>query len=296
MEFLTLTPTLVLSLFLLTVNTGSAPSQSVDLKKQTWIHGSERCGKNTDPGMQVVRYNASTYIIRQNKCLNYEAPFIYLFIGDEKALLVDTGAGAPHNAFPLYETVMKILKGSVPLIVVHSHGHGDHNAHDQQFANKAHVRLIPAVKDSITSVFRLKGWPHSQRSFELGNRTITVIPIPGHDDQSIALYDHQTRWLLTGDTVYPGRLYVRDGKAFRASITRLYAFSKEYPVSYVMGNHIEMTTTKGKDYPAGTTFQPSEHVLPLDPSVLKELHHACERMGDQTVYQVHDDFIIVPKS
>jgi len=30
-----------------------------------------------------------------------------------------------------------------------------------------------------------------------------IVPIPGHTDDSIALYDHRTGILLTGDTVYP---------------------------------------------------------------------------------------------
>lgn len=75
----------------------------------------------------------------------------------------------------------------------------------------------------------------------------------------------------------------------------LHGFSKEYPVTYLMGNHIEMTTTKGLDYPTGTTYQPHEHVLPLKLNVLEELHQACEKMGDDFVYKVHDDFILVPK-
>ena len=45
-------------------------------------------------------------------------------------------------------------------------------------------------------------------------------------DASIALYDRRTGLLLTGDTLYPGRLYVRDGPAFAASIQRLVAFTR----------------------------------------------------------------------
>jgi len=273
--------------------------QSLDLEKQKWIHGSDPCSQNTDPGLQVVQYNATTYILRQNKCLNYEAPFLYLFIGSEKALLVDTGAEAPDASFPLFETVTNILKkkdgASLPLIVIHSHGHGDHHAGDHQFVDKVNVRLVPPVKDSIVAFFKLKPWPTSQTLFDLGKRKVTIIPIPGHDELSVAIYDDTTHWLLTGDTIYPGRLYVRDGGAFRSSIVRLHSFSKTHPVSYLMGNHIEMTTTPGIDYPTGTTYQPKEHALPMGLNVLEELYKSCERMGDNIVYEVHDDFIIVPK-
>jgi hydroxyacylglutathione hydrolase len=274
-------------------------AQSIDLEKIQWIHGSESCSQIKEAGLQVIRYDATTYIIRQNKCLNYEAPFLYLFIGLEKALLVDTGAEASDAAFPLYKTISKILKEGrsepVPLVVIHTHGHGDHNAGDHQFASKPNVRLVPAQKDSIIDFFKLKDWPNTQITFDLGSRELIIIPIPGHDEQSIALYDPQTKWLLTVDTIYPGRLYVRNGKAFRESIARLYAFSKTHRIDYLMGNHIEMTRTNGIDYPTGTTYQPNEHALPLGLGTLEELHKACEKMGNTISHQVHDDFIIVPR-
>jgi hydroxyacylglutathione hydrolase len=273
--------------------------QAVDLEKQTWIHGSSDCRENKDVPLQVVRFDQSTYIIRQNKCLNYEAPFLYLFIGTEKALLIDTGAEAPDGAFPLYETIKKILKennrSTLPLVVVHSHGHGDHYAGDYQFNNKHGVQLIPPTKDAVVDFFQLQNWPDTQKSFDLGKRELIIIPIPGHDQLSIAVYDPQTRWLLTGDTIYPGRLYVRDGEAFRSSIARLHAFAKDHPISFIMGNHIEMTKTKGVDYPTGTLYQPNEHQLPLGLSALEELYRASERMGNKVVYEIHDKFIIVPK-
>lgn len=272
--------------------------QAVDLEKLHWIHGSANCSENKDPGLQVLKFNETTYILRQNKCLNYEAPFLYLFIGREKALLVDTGAEAPDDSFPLYETVRKILstgKGMLPLLVIHSHGHGDHNAGDGQFTNKAGVELVPPTKEAIVKFFQLNNWPDDEAELDLGQRKLTIIPIPGHDVLSVAIYDPQTKWLLTGDSIYPGRLYVRDGAAFCGSIARLTKFANEHAVTYLMGNHIEMTTTKGVDYPTGTTYQPEEHVLPLGLSVIKELSTACERMQNKIVYEVHDSFIIVPK-
>jgi len=39
-------------------------------------------------------------------------------------------------------------------------------------------------------------------------------------------YDRKSKILLTGDTVYPGRLYIRDWTAFNASVERLAAFVK----------------------------------------------------------------------
>jgi len=273
--------------------------QDLDLEKQNWIHGSLNCNQNKDDALQVLKFNETTYILRQNKCLNYEAPFLYLFVGSEKALLVDTGAEAPDQAFPLYETVKKILTGKngrlLPLVVVHSHGHGDHHAGDHQFKEKPDVMLVSPSKDAIIGFFNLKNWPIEEGRFDLGQRELTIIPIPGHDLMSIAIYDPQTQWLMTGDTVYPGRLYVRDVEAFCSSVARLKTFSKGHPVKYLMGTHVEMTKTKRVDYPIGTTYQPEEHPLPLAVNVLDELSTACERIRKKFVREIHDDFIIVPK-
>src|SRR3982751_4882789 len=79
--------------------------RTTDLNKISWIHGSEDCKTNTDPAIQVVQFNYNTWIMRQNKCINYEAPFTFLFVGDKKALLMDTGATEDENQFPIYKTV-----------------------------------------------------------------------------------------------------------------------------------------------------------------------------------------------
>ena len=61
--------------------------------------------------------------------------------------------------------------------------------------------------------------------FDLGGRVLEVTGIPGHHEAAIAVYDPWTGFLLTGDTVYPGRLYVRDMPAFMDSLDRLVAFA-----------------------------------------------------------------------
>ena len=74
---------------------------TVNLYQVNWIKGAAECEKNNDPAIQVVQYNYNTYILRQNKCVNYEAPFMFLFLGDKKALLMDTGATEEESKFPL---------------------------------------------------------------------------------------------------------------------------------------------------------------------------------------------------
>ena len=44
-----------------------------------WIHGSKSAMDNTDPAVQVHAYNDHTFILRENKAINYEGAFMYLF-------------------------------------------------------------------------------------------------------------------------------------------------------------------------------------------------------------------------
>jgi glyoxylase-like metal-dependent hydrolase (beta-lactamase superfamily II) len=272
------------------------------LEKVKWICGSANCRDNTDPAIQVLRYNDNTFILRQNKCVNYEAPFMFLFLGNDKALLMDTGATEDENQFPLYATVRRLLDEwekkihhSIELVVAHTHAHGDHIAGDKQFKDKPRTTVLGLQVKDVSDYFKIENWPVQNGQLNLGNRIIDIIPIPGHQQASIAVYDHTTKILLSGDSFYPGRLYVRDWAAFKLSTQRLLDFATHHSISYILGNHIEMTTTAGKDYPTGTTYQPAEHILPMTMDDLRELNEALKAAGDLPKYDVHANFIIAPK-
>jgi hydroxyacylglutathione hydrolase len=243
--------TILLSALILMSSCQPSIQDTVNLNVQNWIHGSENCEDNIDPPIQVVKYNSNTYILRQNKCTNYEAPFMFLFFGENKALLMDTGATQEVDTFPLYETVNKIINdwseknGAVELIVAHTHKHGDHYAGDGQFKGKPNTSLIGLEVKDVQDFFKISNWPEEIVDYDLGNRMMKIIPIPGHQASSIAVYDTSTKILLTGDTFYPGRLYIYDWIAFKMSIERLVKFTDINEVSILLGNHIEMTQTAG---------------------------------------------------
>jgi hydroxyacylglutathione hydrolase len=291
---------IIILLLLLAWACNSSNEKRINLYDQSWIHGSENCDENIDPPIQLVKYNDNTWILRQNKCTNYEAPFMFLFFGDEKALLMDTGATEDDEAFPLYDTVKEIIddwsekNGEIELVVAHTHKHGDHYAADGQFVGKPNTTLIGLEVIDLKEYFQISSWPEEIVEFDLGNRLMNIIPIPGHQASSIAVYDQSTKILLTGDTFYPGRLYIKDWDAFVQSIDRLVEFTSTQEISYILGNHIEMTQTARVDYPIGTVYQPEEHPLPLSISVLKELSNALTKLGDKPTMEVHDSFIIYP--
>lgn len=290
----------ITSFALLTICSASF-TQSVNLKEQKWIHGSADCSVNTDDPIQVIQYNSNTWILRQNKCTHFEAPFMYLFLGKEKALLTDTGATKEEEKFPLYKTVRGLIDNwdkehntSLDLVVLHTHNHGDHKAADAQFDNKAKTTVVGLLPEEIASFFNISNWPDENATIDLGDRKLDIIPIPGHQESSVAVYDRNTQIMLTGDTFYPGRLYVADWASFKSSISKLVKFTEANPVSYILGNHIEMSVNAGKDYPMGSKYHPEEQSLALDVTDLQELHEALNKIGGTPKREIHDKFIIFP--
>jgi len=233
------------------------------------------------PDWQVHEYNPDFVILRESGCIHFEKPFLYLIFGRDKAVLEDTGAGDIDTAPMVMDLIKKWAKRNdktapMPLIVLHSHSHGDHIAGDSAFKNLPNVQFVAASVAELQKAFRIKNWPTDIVPIDLGGRTLDLVPIPGHDVASIALYDRQTGVLLTGDSFYPGRLSVSaaDFPTFIASHQRLVDFTSNKPVAHILGTHIEQTNTPFVDYPRGTVYQPDEHALALTRGVLLELNDA----------------------
>ena len=229
-----------------------------------WNDGSKDCIENPQPPLQVHRYNAKTFILRESLCATYEAPFIYLLIGKTKALLIDTGAVADAKTMPLAQTVISLLsnEGSrLPLMVVHTHGHLDHRSGDDQFRALPDVEVVPTDLESVKSRFGIADWPNSIGQIDLGDRVIDVIPTPGHYPSHVAYYDRQTGLFFSGDFLLPGRLLIEDTNADLASARRVAEFVEQRPVTYVLGGHIELDES-GKTF-QGTRYHPNERPLQL---------------------------------
>ncbi|OLP57288.1 MBL fold metallo-hydrolase, partial [Salmonella enterica subsp. enterica serovar Javiana] len=213
-----------------------------------WIHGSVSAKHNTDPDLQVHWHDPHTAILRQNKAIDYEAPFLFLLFGNDRALLLDTGATAGPELFPLRRTVDELVaqwlernpRDAYELVVLHSHSHHDHVAGDLQLVDRPRTTVVGAGGDEVAAFLGLTADLDRTTRLVLGGRVVECIASPGHDAAAVTFFDSYTGFLLTGDTVYPGRLYVEDWPAFRATIDRLVAFADSHPVSHVLGCHIEM--------------------------------------------------------
>ena len=260
----------------------------------TWIHGSVSAKANTDVRIQVHRYNEHTYILRQNPAIHWEAPFMYLLMGNERAVLLDTGATEEEEFFPLRETVDKVLRRwssaqnvEMPeLLVLPLGSDQSQTAALAQFANKPYTTVIAPGSGERASLV-------TQQQLDLGGRVLSVIPTPGLDASSITLYDPWSDLLLTGNAFYPGRLVIRDFQAYRNSLDSLVQFMYEESISYVFGGRIEMTNRPGLDHRLRSNYRPGEHSLQLEPQLLETALQAVNLINGETDIRILDDFILM---
>jgi hydroxyacylglutathione hydrolase len=141
----------------------------------------------------------------------------YLLIGETKALLIDSGDGI-GNIRQAAETLTKL-----PIIVALTHRHCDHaggrNWFEDYSFHEGDDHLIYALESSQWATKKLAGMSgksveitkkpfHSKKSiftdktsFDLGNRTIKVMNVPGHTKGSVVFIDDKEKLMFTGDEV-----------------------------------------------------------------------------------------------
>lgn len=225
---------------------------------------------------------------------------MYLIMGNEKALLLDTGA----SEIGLVATVDALLArwqkthglDTLHLTVAHTHSHSDHVFAEPAFRQRANTQVLGHTSKDVATYFGLEDWPHRSVSFALGGRDLELLPIPGHEAAHIAVYDETTATLLTGDSLYPGRLYFRQltFAHFKASMQRLETWTRDKTINQILGAHIEMTSEAGKDYPFEIRVHDNERALPLR---LDDLHRLIALLGQQkrpAVRQVSQNFVLYP--
>jgi hydroxyacylglutathione hydrolase len=267
---------------------------------QKWITGGPKCMEVL--AWQVHEYNPDFYILRQSGCSDYEKPFVYLIFGKDRGLLLDTGSRGGDLVPTLKRTVHNWLerngRAAVPLVVTHSHAHSDHVAGDADVRAMNDpaipVTFVAAKVGDETAFFRISEGDDARGLVDLGDRPIDVIPIPGHDVASIALYDRRTGILLTGDSLYPGRLYIHDLGEFQRSTERLIRFTEDKPVAHILGCHIEETRMPFLDYAIGTIYQPDEHRLEMSRGDLLELEDALTSLHGVPQRLAMSDFSLWP--
>lgn len=285
-----------------------------------WIHGAISPQDSVDPAIHVQRYNAHTFVLRQSKAVHWEAPFMYLLFGNERAILIDSGATANPEEFPIRDMIDRLINrwayesgqpepelivAQVSTDAAHIQGHG-------QFEGRPNTVFLGLDRAAIIDFTGLASWPPMETfheraimprsnvsanaatgSIDLGGRSLEVIPTPGINPEAVTFYDPYTRWLITGDVILPGRLWVTRWDVYTETIGRLQAFAAANPIHRVMGSAVEMSYHLRVDYRMGAVHQPTETLLQLDAGIIDKVAAAVEEMSGFTCIRIYDEFILM---
>lgn len=199
-----------------------------------------------DPWFEVYRISPGVFAIYEP---HQSAEVIsYLVLGTTRAVLFDTGMGISN--------IRDVVEGltRLPVSVLNSHTHDDHVGDNWRFTDiygmdteftRANAKgsredaqaeiasgevcgdlppgFIPA--EYVTKPFHISRWIHDHDKIDLGGRILEVIATPGHTPDSIALMDEKNGLLFTGDTFYPGPIFLyrpeTDLDAYVASVKKL---------------------------------------------------------------------------
>ncbi|MEC8348896.1 MAG: MBL fold metallo-hydrolase [Pseudomonadota bacterium] len=265
----------------------------------TWIHGSLSAKANTDVRIQVHRYNEHTYILRQNPAVHWEAPFMYLLMGDKRAVLLDAGATAEADYFPLRNVVDQVLTRwqqankleDLELIVMPMGAAASQTAGQEQFSDRINTQII-AADDTVRKAVLGANWP-ATGTLDLGGRVLEVIATPGIDAQALTVHDPWAKILFTGNTFYPGRLVIRDFMAYLDSMQRLVDLSRDNDIHQIWGGRIEMTAEPGLDFMLRSNYRPNERQLQLSTDALTDALNIVRLINGDKGIHIHDDFIVM---
>lgn len=232
-----------------------------------WCAGLPRAGYSAlervavpDEWFEVYKAAPSVFAIYEPH--QSEETISYLILGDKQALLFDTGMGIGD----LKKVVMSLTK--LPVTVLNSHTHFDHVGSNWQFdaiygMDTAFTRLnakgskedaqseigpedlcgsLPKGFDSksyVTRPWKITTYKHDGDNIELGGRKLRVISTPGHTPDAICLFDEANGLLFTGDTYYPGTIWLNrpetDLPAYSTSLDKILALLPA--VKNVLGAH-----------------------------------------------------------
>lgn len=252
---------------ILLIAAGLAPSLFAQTAVPDWCRALPRLEyKNlervavSDPWFEVYKPAPGVYAIYEPH--QWEETIGYLVVGEKRALEFDTGMGIGD--------IKKVISQLTPLpvIVLNSHTHQDHVGGNWEFGTvygmdteytrthakgsreAAQFEIAPEhicgtlpkgfdAKTYQTRPWKISAYTHDGGHFDLGGRTLEVIATPGHTPDSISLIDRANGLLFTGDTYYPGPIYLfaagTDLDAYAASIRLIAALSPQ--LKLVLGAH-----------------------------------------------------------
>jgi hydroxyacylglutathione hydrolase len=249
-----------------------------------------------EPAFQVQEIDANTFVLRQSLRTSFEAPFLYLLIGEDKALLIDTGAEGADTRAEVDRLLADTGQAGLPLVVMHTHGHGDHVGGDAGFAGRPDTIVVGHTTDDVAGFFGIDRWPDDVGTLDLGGRKVDVLPTPGHHASHVMVYDAATRIMFSGDAIYPGRLYFvcEEAGEYAASLDRVADFAETHQIYWLLGGHVEMKAAPGQSFGQQDKSRRGEHLLELPGNALGDVTAAFAGIGDYPRVTPFPEFMLLP--
>lgn len=195
---------------------------------------------------EIIQINENTWRIED------QGVRFFLLTGTEKALLIDSGMNV-HNAREIAGELT-----TLPLELLNTHADRDHTGSNAEFSEfYMHPADEPAYRQGGGQGAVV---PVGEGDIlELGDRPLDIIHIPGHTPGSIAVLDLKGRFLISGDLVQDGNIFMfgpgRDLKAYADSLGRLESFADRFDEVW-----------------------PSHGSFPVSPALIPQLKTAAEKI------------------
>ena len=153
----------------------------------------------------------------------------FLFEGNERALLVDTGFGT----LPLRKMTAELT--DLPVFLVNTHTDKDHTGCNKDFQPVyMHPAEMEHYKNSLPEGCHIEDvcplWEGN--ILDLGYWKFEVLLTPGHTPGSIMLLEREKRMLISGDTIQNGDIFMfgagRNMQAFQNSLRKIIAMADTF--------------------------------------------------------------------
>lgn len=246
---------------------------------------------DVDPYAMVFRFRDNFYGIYTHSLDGMGDPWIYLIVGPEKALLVDTSFGLGN-----LKGLVDELTGGMPVILVNTHCSFDHSYGNFQFGEcycsefevpSMEAQMKPTIWDYLFdengkgiycdfpredlvdyAPFKINGCKNGA-IFNLGeDYDVELIHLPGHTPGHAAYLDKKNRILIGGDVVCVGELSIggpRPGNPY----------SRKYATVEGLRNELVKLIRRKDEF---DYLFPGHGPVELGPIVLDNVLEACEKV------------------